>query len=148
MAQRHKRETRETNHQPKKVQQDDREIHIQKQTEPGSGRKLLITCDAQKMIPTNTWKRPKLTREERKALQNCIKQEREHRLEPIHNTKALTWAGADGKIQRQIDYILINQRFGNSARLAQKIKGWKGYMQKSRHRNVVEMNICLKLMKN
>ena len=44
-----------------------------KQTEPGNGQKLLKICEAQDMIPMNTWKRPKLTQKERQTLRNSGK---------------------------------------------------------------------------
>ena len=81
-----------------------------KQTEPGNEQKLHNICEAQK----------------RQSLKNCTKQEQEHKIEQIKKTKALKWTSSGGKIQRQIDYILINQRYRNSVRLAQNIAGWGG----------------------
>ena len=100
------------------------------------------------MIQMNTWKRPRLTKKEKKILQNCNDQERGRKLEQIQHAKTITRTSADGWIQRQIEYILANQLSRSSVRFAQPVTGWKGNMQKSRQQNVAQMNICLELMQN
>ena len=99
------------------------------------------------MIQMNNWKRPRLTRQERKLLRNCNNQERRHKPRKIQKAKIITWAIVDVRMQRQIDYILINQRFRVSVRFAETVTGWVGNVRQSRQRNVAQMNIALAIMK-
>jgi len=109
--------------------------------------KILNICEAQKRIPMNTWGRQRLTIQERDLLQNRNNQERGRKLGQIQKEKTITWESVDGRIQGQIDYILLNLRFRNSARFAQTSKGWGGSMHQSRKQNVAQGNIWLGLMK-
>ena len=65
----------------------------------------------------------------------------------IQQQKAITWTSLNNKIHRQIDYILINQRFRNCVRKAQTIDGWQANMQQDKQHKAIYMQICLKLAK-
>ena len=49
--------------------------------------------------------------------------------------------------KRQIDYILINQRFRNNVKSAQTVEGRQANMQQDKQHKTVRMQICLKLAK-
>ena len=60
--------------------------------------------------------------------------------------KKINWTSTGGKTQRQIDYLMVNQKYRNAIRKAQIIPGWQANMAQQQH-GVVQMDICLKLMK-
>jgi len=99
------------------------------------------------LIPTNAWKMPKLTIGEKHDYENTKK-----RRTPNKNySNTQTERNHMDKHQqqdRQIDYVMINQRFRNSIRTAQSIPGWKANMHQGEQQNAIYMQICLKLMKN
>jgi len=101
-----------------------------KETETGNGQRLLQTCIKNNLIPMNTWKRSKLIQQEKEQLKKCsTPTESKYILQQIHKQKAITWTSINNKINRQIDYIVINQRFRNSVKRTQTITGWKENMQ-------------------
>lgn len=97
----------------------------------------------------NTWKRPKLTQQEKEQLKKCsTPTEHKGKLQQIHKQKAITWTSINNKINRQIDYIVINQRFRNCVKRAQTITGWEANMQQEKQHNEIHMQLHLRLVKN
>merc|ERR1712114_18409 len=72
----------------------------------------------------------------------------EETLKQLQRQKAITWTSINNKIERQIDYVLINHRLRNSISKTQTIEGWRANMQKSNRRKVIHMQICITLAKN
>jgi len=145
----------DSNGQLGKDNQDNKNKHIigpytnAKETEKGNGQRLYNTCKTYNLIPMNTWKRPNLTKEEKQYIKNPAQPgTTEQKLTKIQQQKTITWASLNNKINRQIDYILINQRFRNCIRKAQTITGWKANMLQEKQHNVIYMQICVKLMRN
>ena len=95
----------------------------------------------------NTWQRPKFATEVKAQLKKRKGKEHQIKTKEIHKQKAITWTSIS-KINRQIDYIMINRRFRSSIRAAQTIQGWKANMQQWQQHNAIYMQICIKLMEN
>jgi len=90
----------------------------------------------------NTWKRPQLTPQEKEQLKKYINtQERKQKLEQQYRNKAITRTSINNKINRQIDYVMIRQRFRNCVRKAQTIPGRKANTQqeKTQRNNYADM---------
>jgi len=65
----------------------------------------------------NTWKRPPLNKQEKTTLiQHIKKGTYGETLKQLQKQKIITWASISNKIERQIDYVVINRRFRNSVR--------------------------------
>ena len=69
-------------------------------------------------------------------------QEREEEIEEIQHGETVTWTSISGQRQRQIDYVLINQRFRNNVRMAKTISGWGANTQQEKH------HISIHVLKN
>ena len=63
-----------------------------KNTEKGNGTALRNWCTKSGMVPMNTWKQQAQTK---------------------NNDEYVTWSHPNGNTKRQIDYILVNQRYRN-----------------------------------
>ena len=76
------------------------------------------------MIPTNTWEQAALTKEEKEQIKtnhgpiSCENQ--------IEEANINTWTRPSGKIQRQIDYIMINANYRNAVTKTWADHGWGG----------------------
>ena len=74
--------------------------------EKGNGEALRKLCLAYEMVPMNTWRR------------NPGQTMHDH-------IEAATWTSPDGKTNRQIDYILVNQKYRNWVRKAHTLHNWR-----------------------
>ena len=52
-----------------------------------------------------------------------------------------TWASPDGKASRKIDYIMINAKYANTARTAQRNTRWRANMNKNQKCRVQTMKL-------
>jgi len=112
----------------------------------GNGHKFAHVRHQANMIPMNTRKRPKNTMQEKQRIkkaktpaQTCLE---------IQTEQLTTWISPEGKTARQIDYRAINQRYRNTVRKAQTIQGWQENMAQQKQHKVIQMDICLKLLKH
>ena len=87
-------------------------------TERGHVAQLHRICRRQQMIPTTTWKTPKIARQDKwKKHQEGGTQEN---WETENQDKYTTaWAIPGGNVRRQIDYIMIHAKHGYVTRKAQ-----------------------------
>ena len=51
------------------------------------------------------------------------------------------WTSPDGRTRRQIDYIIVRERFQNAIRKCGAIKGWRGNYRQQRQHAVVKAEI-------
>jgi len=97
------------------------------------------------MIPMNTWKRAPLTKLEKQQIKqplDPIEQQKQ-----THKNKTHTWIHPTGHMARQIDYIMVNNRYRNTDRRAWAEQGRRGNMNQQRQRAVIQMDIVPKHMK-
>jgi len=95
------------------------------------------------MIPTNTWKQPPLSPKAKQDIkQSQTPQETRQQIE--YNDQN-TWISPNGQIRRQVDYVLVNQRYRNTATRAVEKQGWVGNTAKRRQRAVIKMDIALRI---
>jgi len=94
----------------------------------------------------NTWKRPRLEQKQKRAIRKTTSPELA--LKEAQKERLITSRSPDGETARQIDYLMINRRYRNSARRAQTIAGWQENMAQQKQPSVIRMDICPKLMKN
>ena len=84
---------------------------------------------------------PKINLKWKPKLKNITQQENYIRkLKQIQKQKPITLTSLDDKINRQIDYIMINQRFRNCTRRAQTITGRKANMHQE---NNITSSTCI-----
>ena len=57
------------------------------------------------------------------------------------NADHTTWISPNGKIRRQIDYIIVRQRFQNSVHCCAAVKGWRGNYNQQRQHAVIRAKI-------
>ena len=81
------------------------------------------------MISTNTWERNT--------------GEKQH--DPID---AATWIRPNGKVQRQIAYIAISQKYSNFVRTTYTVRNWRGNMEQQTQLAVIRMGIKLRFGKH
>ena len=113
--------------------------------EKGNGVQLATTCHKHHMIPMNTWKRAPQTKGEKRQKTNKPLTKLQE-IELARN-KLITWTSPDGKTKRQIDYLMVNQKYRNAIHKTNIIPGWQSNMMQQQQHGVIQMNICLKLMR-
>ena len=87
-----------------------------------------------------------LTKEERRQIQNT--QDKQTIREQLLRDKTLTWIHPDGAMARQIDYIMVDNKYRNAVKRAWAEHGWRGNMEQHRRHAVIRVDITLNLMKN
>jgi len=115
------------------------------QMEPGNGTSIGKACLPTNMIPMNTWKRTPLTKHEKREILRTNKPELLRK--QLLQNKTHTWTHPTGMTARQIDYIMINNKYRNTVKRAWAIHGWQGNMEQQRQHAVIRMDITLNLMK-
>jgi len=117
----------------------------QKYAENDNGTSISKICYQENMIPVNTWKRTPLTKQEKR---DPAKQRTWRNKKQIGNNNLNTWVIQNGQIQRQIDYIIINNRYRNMVTTTIEKQGWRGNMTQQRQHAVIKMDIKPRLARN
>ena len=100
---------------------------IARTTEQGNGKRLKDICAHHDMIPMAPWRRqPRQTKREHEDISTCVH--------------------LCGAVKRQIDYVMVYQKYRNCVRKAHVIQAWRGN-QEQRRRAAVKMEICHHLKK-
>ena len=89
------------------------------------------------MIPITTWKRPRLSKNDRWEIQTTSEHEKRN-LETggIIDKYITTWTSPSGAERRQFDYIIIDAKYRNKSRTAQSNTHWHANMNKNQQRRV------------
>ena len=96
-------------------------------TEHGNGKLLQKICITHEMIPINKWDPGQKQRD---------------------TLEASTWISPGGETHRQVDYILISQKYRNFTRKTHKVQSWRGDMEQKRQHAAINLAIRLHFKHN
>jgi len=98
------------------------------------------------MLLANTWEKAPWAKEEKQTIKNSTR--KEPKRTTIEQNNINTWTSPDGQTQRQIDYIMINNKYRNTVRKSWTAQHWRGNMAQQRQHATIILEITLKMVRN